>query len=1111
MKKPFSKRFLFGLFLAISSIWVLPGYSQNVAGLISISLKDARLSEALNEINRKTNNQVLFKVEEVSKEQKRVTVNLKNASVLKCVDACLDGTGFIYSFQGDVIVVQPKNTDSQQQQRPPKHILKGRVTDISGRPLEGVAVMVKGTNKGIATDKQGNYELDIPKYCTVIYSSIGMKSRTVNIRGDVNQDIILEDDAAEVCEVVVTGMFNKSKGSYTGSVSTITANQIQASKGQNLIQTLKNIDPSLNVRLDNTIGSDPNALPQFTLRGNSSLPTSVSEYNTGLKNSVNTPLIIMDGFEITLTKLMDYNDEDIESINVLKDASATAIYGSRGANGVIVIISKQPQPGKLRINAQAGVSLEIPDLTSYDLLNASELLGLQKSLGLYSSDIPYTINNKQLAYEARLKDVLEGVDTDWLHYPVRTGVSNKYNLRLEGGSEEFRWGTSLSYNNIEGAMKGSERNTFNGLINIAYTYKNVLFKNQLSIGQNHAIESRYGSFGTWAKMMPYDKPYDENGEVIAEFPGLYEGMARIGNPLKDATLNSLNDSKYLEVINNFSIEWDIVKELKLRAQLGIAKKLTESNNFLPANHSTFKDYTTDDKYFRKGSYTFGSGNNLKYDGEITLSYSKTFKGKHQVYAGLDYFIQNNDYYGYNFKVEGFPIESQPFIGNALQYEHEGLPTGSNSTTRSLGVTANMNYTYANRYYVDLSYRMDGSSQFGSQNRFAPFWSTGIGWNLHRENFLKNSEVIDLLRVKLSYGQTGSQNFSAYQALQTYQYYTGDKYLNRTGAYLIALGNDKLKWQTTDEFNIGTEIGIFNNRVNATFDYYRKQTTNLLSAMDLPYSTGYPSYIENIGAVRNNGFETSLNWYVFRNTSKDGVIWLLGTKLAYNKNSIDKLSEAIKTQNEAYRNQDVDVSTLFYEGYAQNSIWAVRSLGIDPSTGKELFLDKNGDITETWHPSAKVYCGIGDPLYNGNISSMLRYRNFTLNLTFGYHWGGQVYNQTLLDKVEVKTHALYNQNVDRRVLSDRWSKPGDVTFFKAFSNNDTHATSRFVMDENVFELQSASLQYKIDEAKFLKKWNIQNMTFNLNMSDLFYLSSVKRERGTTYPFARRAGISIAVVF
>ncbi len=1097
---------LFALILQGSSV-----LAQTTSKLITINLKDVKLTEALNEINRKTNNKLLFKVDEIAKESKLISVNIKNEEILKCVEQCLSGTGFTYAVQGDIIVIHAKNNTQQRSSVPEKKYIRGLVTSASGTPLEGVAVIVKGTLKGVATDNKGYYELDFPGSCIIMYSCLGMKTKEILVKGDGIKNVVLEESAAEVNEIVVTGVFNKNKGSYTGSVSTITANQIQAARGQNLIQTLKNIDPALNVRLDNTIGSNPNALPQFTLRGNSSLPTSVSEYNTGLQNTVNTPLIIMDGFEISLTKLMDYNDDDIESINVLKDASATAIYGSRGANGVIVIISKQPQPGKLRINAQVGTTLEMPDLTTYNLLNASELLGLQKRLGLYSSVYPNMINYMQTAYEARLKDVLEGVDTDWLHYPVRTGVSKKYNLRLEGGSEEFRWGTSLSYNNVEGAMKGSERNTFNGAVNIAYTYKNVLFKNQLSIGQNHGIESPYGTFSTWTKMMPYYNPYDENGEVVYDFPGLYTGRARIGNPLYDATLNSLNDSKYTELINNFSIEWDIISELKLRAQFGISKKSTETNYFLPANHSTFNDYTSDEDYFRRGSYTYGTSNNLKYDGEITLSYSKIFKGKHQLYAGLDYFIQNNNYYGYSFKVEGFPIESQPFLGNALQYEYQGLPTGTKSTTRSVGLTGNINYTYANRYYVDLSYRIDGSSQFGSKNRFAPFWSAGLGWNLHRENFLKNSDIIDLLRIKFSYGQTGSQNFSAYQALQTYQYYTGDKYLNRTGAYLMALGNDKLKWQTTDEFNIGTEVGILNNRVNATFDYYIKKTTNLLSSMDLPSSTGYSSYIENVGAVKNSGFEASLNWYVFRNTDKGGLIWLLGTKLAYNKNKIDKLSEAIKAQTETYKAQDVDVSTLFYEGYAQNSIWAVRSLGIDPSTGKELFLDKDGNITETWHPNAKVYCGVRDPLYNGNISSMLRYKNFTLNLTFGYHWGGQVYNQTLLDKVEITINTLATQNADHRVLSDRWSNPGDITFFKAFSNNTTHATSRFVMDDNVFELQSASLQYKIDESKFLKKHNIQNITFSMNMSDLFYLSSVKRERGTSYPFARRAGISILVIF
>ncbi|OFY42724.1 MAG: hypothetical protein A2X18_13630 [Bacteroidetes bacterium GWF2_40_14] len=1105
---------LFGFIMTIAIIWENPGYGQQSLKSVSINLKEVKLSEALNEINRKTNNQVLFKVEEVSKETKLITVNLKDASALRCVEACLDGTGFMCSTQGDVIVVQPKKSTTQPQQQI-KHILKGYVTDIAEKPLEGVAVIVKGSTKGVATDSNGYYEIDIPRYCIIVFSCLGKKSLEVTIRGEREQNIILEEEAAEVGEVVVTGVFNKAKESYTGAVTTITAREIQAFRGQNLVQTLKNIDPAINITIDNSVGSNPNAVPQITMRGNSSLPMSVTEYNEGVKTSMNTPLIIMDGFEISLTRLMDYNDEDIESINVLKDASATAIYGSRGANGVIVLISKTPQAGKLRINAQAGLTLEMPDLTSYDLLNASELLTLQNRVGLYNDDHHGVNDYKQEAYEMRLKDILEGVNTDWLHYPVRTGFSNKYNIRMEGGSKEFRWGTSVAYNQTEGAMKGSQRNNFNGAVTLSYTYRNVIFKNQLSVGINKGVESPFGSFSTFANTMPYYRPYDEDGSLIKNFMGLYYTYtySRVPNPLYDATLNTKDESRYTELINNFSIEWNIIPELKMRAQLGISKKTTESDYFLPANHSTFNTYRsgTDYEYFRKGLYTYGTGNATNYDGELTLSYSKTFSGKHQLYAGLDYFIQNNDSHTYSFTVEGFPAESKPFLGNALQYELEGIPLGTQSTTRSVGLTGNVNYTFDNRYYVDFSYRVDGSSQFGIKNKFAPFWSSGVGWNLHREKFLKSSNLINSLRLKASYGQTGSQQFSAYQALQTYQYFAGDKYLNRTGAYLMAIGNEKLRWQTTVQFNIGTEISILNSRLNVMFDYYIKKTSDLLSSKDLPLSTGYSSYIENIGAVRNSGFEASMNGYIFRNTQKGGLIWMLGAKLAYNKNEITELSEAIKAQTEAYKAQDVDVSTLFYEGYAQNSIWAVRSLGIDPSTGNELFQDKDGNITETWHPSAKIYCGISDPSYNGNLSSMLRYKNFTLNITFGCHWGGQVYNQTLINKVEVTINTIGEQNVDRRVLSDRWSKPGDITFFKAFSNNATRATSRFVMDDNVFELQSASLQYKIDEAAFLKRYNMQNITFSVNMSDLFYFSSVKRERGTSYPFARRAGVSISFMF
>ena len=265
---------------------------------------------------------------------------------------------------------------------------------------------------------------------------------------------------------------------------------MQMAKGQKLLQNLKHLDNSINFVVNNRVGSNPNAIPDINIRGTYSLPTSLQEYNTDVQNNANTPLIIMDGFEITLNRLMDYNDDEIEAINILKDAAATAIYGSRGSNGVIVVTTKQPEVGRLRINAQIGIDIEAPDLSSYDLLNAAVKLELERSLCLYTNTT--SSNNDVLykeAYYKRLNSILSGVDTDWLSKPLRTGVGQHYNLRLEGGSEQFRWSATAAYKNVEGAMKGSYRNNFNASITLKYTVKIVIFKNYTTNGYKTSNES----------------------------------------------------------------------------------------------------------------------------------------------------------------------------------------------------------------------------------------------------------------------------------------------------------------------------------------------------------------------------------------------------------------------------------------------------------------------------------------------------------------------------------------------------------------------------------------------------------------------------------------------
>ncbi|MBO6125605.1 MAG: SusC/RagA family TonB-linked outer membrane protein [Bacteroidaceae bacterium] len=996
--------------------------------------------------------------------------------------------------------------------------VSGTVRDEQGEELVGVPVTVGNGYATAITDSKGHYTLKVPtNACQLKFTYVGMKPEVVSLASgskDLTKDVVMKDNNT-LHDVVVTGIFSKARESYTGAVSTISKEELKLHKSQNLLQTLKSIDASLNFQVNNIAGSNPNNLPQINIRGNSSLPMNVVEFNTSASTSVNTPLVILDGFEMSLEKLMDYNDEEIESINILKDAAATAIYGSRGSNGVIVVTTRQPEAGKLRIQAEVGIDIEAPDLSSYDYLNAKEKLELENRLGLYSGTNPKNDFSFQEHYNTKLRNVLSGATTDWIAKPIRTGVGSHYNIRLEGGSNEFRWAASANYKDTEGAMKGSNRRSFNGSIQLVYTLKNIKFKNYTTIGLVNSNESKYGSFSNYVAQQPYDIPYDETGALrdrFEPFLGSSQGLGR-ANPLYDAELNIINKSGHETLTNNFSIDWKIIPDLTLRGQFGISKLSNTSDYFLPKEHSTFttsSQYQDDEGILRRGRYTYGTGNGYSYNGNVTLAYSHIFAEKHQLYVGADYNIAASENESISFESEGYPDSKFPTPYNGKQYRQNSGPNGSKSKSRRIGFTANVNYTYDSRYYVDLSYRVDGSSSFGSERKWAPFWSTGIGWNVHNEKFFKANPILSILRLKGSIGEVGSQMGSGSGANTIYRAVTDSNYMNWQGSQLAAWGNPRLTWQTTLEGNAGLEFGMLKGRLKGEFNYYEKRTTNLLSSMDLPQSMGINNYIANIGEVRNRGWELSLTGYPIRDLKHD-FTWMVTGQMVYNKNWISKLSNAVKAQTEAYREQDVDVANLFYEGMPQNALYTVKSLGIDPSTGKEIYVDRNGNVTDSWRAGDKVFCGQADPKYRGNFTNVLRYKGWTLNFTFTYYWGGYTYNSTLLNRVEVPISALKSQNVDRRALTDRWMNPGDVTFFKGYGEDDTRATSRFVMKDNVLELSSLSLQYRWDSKFVRKNLNMQSVTFGLNCNDLVHWGSVKQERGTSYPYSRNILGSVRLLF
>ncbi|MCK9304350.1 MAG: TonB-dependent receptor, partial [Bacteroidales bacterium] len=446
----------------------------------------------------------------------------------------------------------------------------------------------------------------------------------------------------------------------------------------------------------------------------------------------------------------------------------------------------------------------------------------------------------------------------------------------------------------------------------------------------------------------------------------------------------------------------------------------------------------------------------------------------------------------------------------------GKPSSSEQHSRRVGTILNINYTYDRRYFADFSGKIEGSSKFGSNDRTAPFWSAGLGWNMHNETFLSNIPAVNSLRLRLSYGTTGSQNFSSFQALTTYKYFGQENYKFWNGAYMLGLGNPDLSWQKTKHTNFGIEGTLFNGRIRFNADFYNKLTEDLLTDINLPTSGGFPSFKANIGEVRNRGIEIDANAFIIRNSEKR-ITWSVGGNLAHNVNKILKISNALEFLNSELREDaGPNPSFLYEEGQSMNTIFVVQSLGIDPATGQELFINRLGERVYTWDPQDKVPCGVNEPKIWGNLRTMFRYRNITLNATMSYRVGGYIYNQSLVDKVEnISLSRDVNNpwgNLDKRALYERWQEPGDVAGFKNIRDfNATYASSRFVMKENAINLNSVNLNYEFDNEWLKKKLKMDYLSLGFYAEDVFYISTIKQERGLYYPFARKFSLSITARF
>lgn len=1063
---------------------------------VTLSLQNVTVEQMFSQIKKQTGYNFVIS-SELSKNLRRVSVTANNEAVKSVLERVLNPLNCTFDIDGRVITIYRKLSDNRNR------TISGYVKDENGEVLVGVPICIGDSRVCTVTDANGFYTFKIPsETCDIKLTYVGMKTQYVTIPGGtapVNRDVVMGSDT-QLEEVVVTGIFTRKKESFTGSAATYTAKELKDMGTSNVLQSLKTLDPAFAIIEDTQFGSDPNRLPNMEIRGKSSMLGQRDE----LATDPNQPLFILDGFESSLQAINDLDINRIESITILKDAASTAIYGSKAANGVVVVETVKPKAGQLQVSYTGNFNVTVPDLTSYDMMNAPEKIEFERLSGRYDPSIVETANQTQSAislteaYYARLNSVAQGVNTDWLAQPVRVGVNQKHSLYVQGGSETFMFGIGGMYNGNTGVMKGSDREVFGGNLDMIYRVKKFQFSNKFSLS-NASYNNPLVAFQEYVSANPYYRIYDDEGMLT---PWLeYSDDVKMANPLYNASLNSRNHGNDLTISNHFQAEWTPNEMWKARARFGVTYD-TDAVDIFTSPENT--NQILNKQNGKRGEYTKTNTNALSYEGDISLTFAKLFADVHRLNAVIGGDIYHTKSTAEGYTAEGFPAGDFTKPSFAAGYKEDGVPYYKDAISRSVNGYLNLGYAFKDRYLMDFSLRENGSSVFGSTAKWNTTWSVGLGWNIHMEPFIQNNfKWIDYFKLRGSWGNPGNQSFDSGRTLITYALASGTLNYFGIGALADQIGNPHLKWQITQDKNVGLDLTMFNNRLSFTVDYYHKVTDPLLIGITMPLSSGTTEYFSNAGKQTSQGLTFTAQYYILRNLEKR-IMWSIRATGRTQDNKIDGIGNKLDAFNNSGRGSS---TTRYFDGADPEDIWVVKSAGIDPSTGKELFYDLNGNYTYDYSYDNEQVCGNTRPDLEGVLGSSLTIGGFTASVNFRYQLGADVFNTALWNKVE-NIDFYFNQ--DRRALYERWHKAGDIVPFKDVRDqNPSPMTSRFIQNEKTLTLESVHLEYQFFSDSWIKRLGLGSLRVFADARDLFRLSTIRAERGTKYPYARtiEAGISL----
>ena len=962
-------------------------------------------------------------------------------------------------------------------------------------PLIGASVAIWKGDKmitGVSTDIEGAFHLvsEVEEF-ELRVSYIGYKDLVIdsNSRKLTAMRIELEEDANTLSDVVITGFVTKNKETFTGSVTEVSGMELRQVSGTNLIGAISALTPGMAMVQNTSQGSNPNHTPELVLRGMSSFSNSGQQ--------VNQPTIILDGTEISMQDLYDLDINEVEKITVLKDASATALYGSKAANGVIVISRKPILESTVRVQYNFTGNLQFPILSDYSVLSAAEKLEYERLAGLYdakgaissTTGLPLQYEYDEL-YNKRYKLIAAGLNSDWLSQPARTALSHDHSLRVYGGASNLRYELTGRFGDTRGVMKGDYRKRYNIGFKLDYYIGTLTLSNRTTYQEVGVMNSPYGSFSQYVQMNPYDRIYNENGTLNTNLAW------DLDNPLYEATLGSFSKNGTRTLSNSTDMRWDINNMFLVTGHFNVSSDMGSSDVFTSPNSLVYKNVTD---LTKKGQYTKGVSKGISYNGNLVGTFNKFLKDESLISLSAGWEINYAKSNSETTQAVGFFNDNLSYIGNAVGYPASSKPYGTQAETADVGFFTTGNFSWRNRYFVDATWRTTGSSQFGENNRFGHFWSGGLGWNVMNEAFMEGvKQNFDVFKVRASTGYTGKVSFSPFQAMTMYQYLNDYEYKNGIGAVPITIGNVDLTWERTMNYNVGIDLSMFDRRLNFTLDAYIRNTTDLLLDKSKAPSTGVTTAKSNLGELQNKGIEFQLDGYIYRNND---FYWRLATTGYMNRNKItkiDKALEEINKQNQQNASTSLAPLPQYAEGESVTALKLVRSAGIDPATGKEIYIKRNGEYTFEYDPADKVLIGDTEPAYTGTLSTNVFWKGFSVYAMFNYRLGAWVYNTTRVSKVEGSDPRY---NADKRVFDDRWKQPGDHAVYKDIADSSRpEQTTRFAEQEYTLSLGSLNLSYEFSD-KVCKSLRLKNLRAGINFTDILRLSTVKIERGTDYLYSQ----------